>query len=212
MYWLTNRLINSSERGHVPVAARSLSVCCLLFLSMCTPPVKKGHGIFSVDSLLHAQASQLTNMRASIDKEVVLGTNKEEVSLTPADTVGWLKELEVFSVMESINKPINRERYKTTETTDTRSNLRIRAIETTDELPVLYVRLFYQGKPANIRKIEASYSETNGLYQTSRLLSMEFDNMNGLPVITSYSISGGQKMFMDDTVRYDIKGRVRIGN
>jgi len=168
--------------------------------------------MFAVDSLLHEQANQLTLMHASVDKEVLLGAQKEEVSLTPQDTVAWLRELEVFSVMESINKPINRERYKTTEKSDTRSNLRIRSIETSDDLPVSYVHLYYQGKPSNIRKIEASYSETNGLYKARRLLSMEFDNVNGLPVMTSYSISGGQKMFMDDTVRYDIKGRVRIGN
>ncbi|MGC3948343.1 MAG: hypothetical protein QM762_28200 [Chryseolinea sp.] len=168
--------------------------------------------MFAVDSLLHAQASQLTSMHATIDKEVVLGTKKEKVSLTPQDTVGWLRELEVFGVMESINKPINRDRYKTTESADTRSNLRIRSFGTSDDLPISYVNLYYQGKLSNIRKIEASYTEANGLFRTSRLLSMEFDNVNGIPVMTTYSISGGQKMFMDDTVRYDIKGRVRIGN
>ena len=168
--------------------------------------------MFAVDSLLHAQANQLTSMHATLDKEVVLGANKEEVTTTPQDTVGWLRELEIFTVMDFINKPVNRERYKVEESRDKRSNLRIRSFSTNDDLPVSYVNLYYFEKPSKIRKIEAAYSETNGLYRTSRLLSMEFDNVNGLPVMTSYTVSGGQKMFMDDTVRYDIKGRVKIGN
>lgn len=168
--------------------------------------------MFGVDSLIHAQAIKLTELQATLDKEVMFGARKEVVSLAPKDTVSWLRELEVFSVMEGINKPINRDRYKIVESTDSKSNLRIRSFRTSDDLPVSYVNLYYHGQPSKIRKIEAQYSEQNGLFKTGRMLSMEFDNMNGLPVMTSYSISGGQKMFADDTVRYDIKGRVRIGN
>ncbi|MEJ1236737.1 hypothetical protein WBG78_01330 [Chryseolinea sp. T2] len=213
MYWLRNKDTGRYRKGY-PLSgiARFFSLCLVLLLTMCTPPSKKGQGMFAVDSLLHAQANQLTRMHATLDKQVVLGGSTEEISTVPNDTVTWLRELEIFTVMESINKPVNREQYKIEESKDKRSNLRIRSISTAADLPVPYVNLYYYEKPSKIRKIEAAYSETNGLYRTSRLLSMEFDNVNGLPVMTSYSISGGQKMFMDDTVRYDIKGRVTIGN
>lgn len=168
--------------------------------------------MYPVDSLLHAQAAQLTKLRATLDKEVLFGPGQEKVSLTPQDTTAWLRELEIFSVMESINKPVNRDQYKIEQSADKRSNLRIRSFSTTADLPVSYVHLYYQGRLSNIRKIEAAYSDTNGLYKTSRLLSMEFDPINGVPVMSSYSISGGQKMFLDDTVQYNIKGRVKIGN
>lgn len=191
---------------------RLLALCSLLLLTMCDAPSKREHGMYSVDSLLHAQAAQLTKLRATLDKDVVFGPGEEKVSLTPQDTLAWLRELEIFSVMESINKPVNRDQYKIEQSADKRSNLRIRSFSTTADLPVPYVNVYYHGRPSNIRRIEAAYIETNGLYKTSRRLSMEFDPINGVPVMSSYSISGGQKMFMDDTVQYEIKGRVRTGN
>jgi hypothetical protein len=114
--------------------------------------------------------------------------------------------------MNAINKPINRDRYSVDELPDPRSNLRMRSFrDTSGDLPVSYVRVYYHGVPQRVRKIEALYTELNGLYKTSRSLALEFDYINGAPVMTSYSIVGGQKMFLDDSVQYEIKGRVTIG-
>jgi hypothetical protein len=179
---------------------------------MCAPPNTRGRALFAIDSLLHAQASTLSNAHASLNKEIVLGTKQEEIALKPRDTTAWLKELEVFSVMNTINKPINRDRYQIHESGDSKSNLRVRTFSTSQDLPVLYVRLYYHGDPGNVRKIEAAYKELNGLYATSKLLALEFEDIKGTPVMTSYSILGGQKMFLDDTVQYDIKGSVRLEN
>jgi hypothetical protein len=179
---------------------------------MCTPPNSRGRALFAIDSLLHAQAAELSKLQASLNKQIVLENKLEDVILTPRDTTAWLKELEVFSVMNTINKPINRDRYQMDESDDSKSNLRIRTFRTSEDLPVSYVRLYYRGRPGNIRKVEAEYKELNGLYATSKLLALDFEDIKGTPVMTSYSIVGGQKMFLDDTVQYDIKGRVKLEN
>ena len=179
-------------------------------LLMCAPPNRGGKKLFAIDSLLHAQALFLSRVDAQLDKSIVLGKEQEELTITPLDTTAWLKELEVFSVMDVINKPINRDRYQTSESADIKSNLRIKSFRTTDDLPISYMNVYYHNLPAKIRKIEALYRELNGLYKTSRLLTLEFSDVEGTPIMNTYSILGGQKMFMDDTVQYDIKGRVKF--
>ena len=213
MYWLINNSIRSHRKGypHGSIIGFCL-LWALMLLSTCAPPNSGGRALFAIDSLLHAQALQLSKAQASLNKQIVLGTKQEEVTLTPRDTTAWLKELEVFSVMNAINKPINRDRYQVSESGDLKSNLRVKSFSTSNDLPLTYVKLYYHGKPERIRKIEAEYKELNGLYATSKLLALEFDDMNGTPVITSYSILGGQKMLLDDTVSYDIKGRVTLVN
>jgi len=177
---------------------------------MCAPRNPAGRGLFSMDSLLRAQATRLSDAQASLTKQILFGAKQEEITLSPADTTAWLKELEAFVVIDALNKPINRDRYVINDTTDSKSNLRVRAFSTSDDLPVTSVRIYYHHVPSSIRKIEASYIEHNGLYKTNQMLSMEFNDLNGAPVMTSYSIVGGQKMFLDDTVQYDIKGKVRL--
>ena len=209
MYWLINKPIHYLLiRGLV----RFIAPCALLFLTMCAPPARDARGLFPIDSLLHAQATYLAASKASLSKQIMLGEKQEEADLIPAESTAWLKELEPFSVIDAINKPINRDRYTVSESPDAGSNLFVRSFKgKSDDLAVSYVRLYYHDNPKRIRKIDAEYSELNGLYKTNRQLSLEFDNINGSAVMTSYSITGGQKMFLDDSVQYDIKGRVKIG-
>lgn len=213
MCWLRSKKISPNQkRLALTRSVRLLVPVALLLLYACAPPDRGVSELFAVDSLLHAQASQLTEAKASLTKHTVLGNSQEDVTITPRDTTAWLKELEVFGVMNVINKPINRDRYQTKDSADSKSNLRIRSFRTSQDLPVGYVHVYYHGRPERIRKIEAAYTELNGLYKTSRLLALEFDEIDGISVITSYSIMGGQKMFLDDTVQYNIQGRIRLEN
>ena len=212
MYWLTNKSLVFYRGRRTPRCAAALTCLFLaLIFSACVPrnPVARGR-LFPIDSLLSAQASRLTDAKASLSKQVTFGSKQEQIDLLPSDTTAWIKELEAFGVLDAINKPINRDRYKVSDTTDNKSNLRVRAFSTHDDLPVKVVRLYYHRVLASIRKIEANYVEHNGLYKTNRKLMMEFNDVNGTPMMTSYSIAGGQKMFLDDTVTYDIRGKVRL--
>lgn len=164
------------------------------------------------DSLLRRQALYLAKHDASVNKVTTMNNLDSRVTLKPADTTAWKNELEIFQVIDAINKPINRDAYKVEMKSDIRSNLMIRAFSTSRNLPVKYVNIYFKNKPDRIRKIEASYAESNALYHSSRILTMIFEPIRDSAVLTSYSITGGQKMVMDDSVNYDIKGYMTLGN
>ncbi|HTE33571.1 MAG TPA: hypothetical protein VK666_24485 [Chryseolinea sp.] len=168
--------------------------------------------LYNIDSLLTRQAQYLLLHQATINKFTVLGEKPGKVTLRPADNAVWIKELEIFESLNVINKPVNRARYKIEHYSDTKSNLKVKAFTTTDDLSIRFLRVYYHLAPNRVKKIEAAYNESNSLYHSTRMLTMEFEEVRDTSVLTSYSILGGQKMFLDDTVRYDIKGIVNLGN
>jgi len=132
---------------------------------------------------------------------------------------GWETELDIFRQLESVNKPVNRSLYAVEKSSDAKSNLEVKTFmgkpepgKKKVEMPVKYLKVYYQNTPDNIRKIEAQYDESNTLYTGSRFLKMEFQQVYNKTVLTSYSITGGQKMFMGDSVSYNISAFVTIPN
>jgi len=213
MCWLINkRSPLRNKKRSFPLIITVTLVCMPMLLCTCARRQPEMRGTFSIDSLLRAQASLLHELRASIDKEIILKNERETINVILNDTLAWQKELEVFDVMAAINKPVNRNRYQVTESADTKSNLRVKTFSANEDLPVEYVRLYYRDKPSRLRKLEGAQRVANGLFKSARLLSIEFDDFNGTPVMTSYSVWGGQKMLLDDTVQYDVKGRIKFKN
>jgi hypothetical protein len=72
------------------------------------------------------------------------------------------------------------------------------------------LKIFYLDVPSKIRRIEALYQEENSLLKGSRFLVMEFEEINNNLVLTSFSIEGGQKMFLGDSVKFSVKGTVTL--
>jgi len=124
----------------------------------------------------------------------------------------WKNELAIFSELDVINKPINKGAYTIGNYADKKSNLSVKSFNTTEDLPVKYLRVFYQQSPGRIRKIEAQYNEANLLYSSTRFLTMEFEDIFNKTVVTSYSINGGQKMFLDDSVQYIVGATIILKN
>jgi hypothetical protein len=74
----------------------------------------------------------------------------------------------------------------------------------------VYLKVFYLDSPSKIKRIEALYREETSLLKGSRLVIMEFQEIEGQTVLVSYSIEGGQKMFLGDSVQFSVKGTVTI--
>ncbi len=193
------------------------SVCFLLAMISfsCSTKKKAKLDLFNVDSLIHAQAHYLNENRARLKKVSILGSSSDSVSITPSDTTAWKNELEVFNVLHLINKPINRNSYTIENQPDTKSNLSVRTFAINanvpaDEkkLPIEYLKIYYQGNLEKIRRIEGQYREAGMMYSTRQILSMEFRPVHNKMILASYSIAGGQKMFMGDSVQYKINTSV----
>jgi hypothetical protein len=168
---------------------------------------------YPVDSLVTAQINALTVRKASLHKEALLGTQVNSLKYTPKDTLTWINELDVFRQLETMNKLVNRDSYIVDDGLyDPGSNLTVKAFTAKEEtdLPVNYLRVFYHESVNNPRKIEALYNENNTLYKSSRLLIMEFEQIQDTTLLTSYSIHGGQKMTLGDSIIFAISGKIQI--
>ncbi len=166
---------------------------------------------YPIDSLISTQIRELTSIHAGLFKEAYLNGKKDTIRYTPADTLAWTKELDVFRRLDIINKPVNKDSYRVDDgLIDSGSNLTVKAFQSLKALPVVYLRIYYQGDLGKPRKVEALYREANVLYESSRLLSMEFQQIANDMVLIDYEIKGGQKMVMGDSVEFYIKGKIQI--
>ena len=167
---------------------------------------------YNIDSLITAQVKLLSSQKTSTQKTSTLDGKQSLSTLQLKDTLSWENELSVFREIDMVNKPINRDAYKLSDgISDTKSNLTIKSVGTTKaELPVEYLLLYYHQLPQKVKRIEAHFRETNSLYSSSRYMTLEFQEINNAPMLTYYSIRGGQKMFMGDSVQYTIQGSITI--
>lgn len=164
-----------------------------------------------MDSILNKQTKFLANSKAKLTKKASIDGENETKSYTPKSDTAWAYELDIFAELNDINKPANAGKYRTEEgVKDMNSNLLIYTIESTEKLPVVFLKVYYLDNLSNIRRIEGLYREESSLLKNSRQLSMEFQNINNKIVLTSYSIAGGQKMLLGDTVQFSVNGMVTL--
>jgi len=165
---------------------------------------------YALDSLLNEQVHYLAQAKASLSKKATLNEREESKSFVP-DTSLWKFELDVFAQLNDINKPTNVGKYRTGRgIKDATSNLLIYTIESTEKLPVSYLKVYYLNTLSDIRKIEGVYTEESSLLNSVRHLSMEFQNINNKIVLTSYSMTGGQKMLVGDSVQFSVHGTITL--
>jgi len=191
---------------------RIVTLCFFIGLCMsCSRKEKKGN-LYAIDSLVIAQVKFLSEKKAKLTKVTLLEGKEDKVSFTPKDSAAWTNELEIFAMLDMINKPTNMGYYQADDLSDIRSNLSVKAFSTKEELPIKYLRVYYHQDISKLRKLEAEFNELNSLYKSARMLTMEFQQMDNKVVLTSYEIAGGQKMFLGDSVQYNIKGILSISN
>lgn len=182
-----------------------------VFLSSCIQKAENESRYFNIDSLLQIQTAFLSKAHASLIRETKLGSKSVTKSIKSLDSVGWTNELSEFGQLGVINKPT----YKGSFTIDhgirdANSNLRVTALANTKKLPVESFKIYYQDQPFRLRKIEASFREGNSLYKNARMLTMEFQDFYNKTILTSYSITGGQKMIGGDSIEFTILGKIQV--
>lgn len=144
-----------------------------------------------------------------MSKEAILGDARDHVEYVP-DSTGWKKELDIFRQLEAMNKPLNKTKYLIDDGLyDPGSNLTVKAFTSLEPLPVRSLRIFYDTDIQKPRKIEAIFDEENSLYESSKNLLLEFQLINNKNLLTYYSIDGGQKMILSDSVTFSVKGKIK---
>lgn len=180
-------------------------------LFSCQTKENKESVYFPVDSLINAQVEQLTQSQALLTKTAEIDGVEEKTSFTPKDSTAWANELDIFAELNVINSYGNAKRYEVENgLKDPNSNLSILSFSGSGTLPVVYLKVFYLDTQSRIRRIESLYQEENSLVKGSRLLILEFQEIKGKIMLTSYSIEGSQKMFLGESVKFSIKGTITL--
>jgi hypothetical protein len=191
-----------------------LPVVCAFVLSSCYEKRVNRTAYYPVDSLINAQIHYLVASKASVRKVAVLKDREDKSEFVPSDSTIWNQELGAFRELETINKPINSGLYIVKDEADSKSNLRVRSFtpkgELQGDMAINFLKIYYQDSLQKIRRLEAMYQEDNAMYRSTRQLIMEFDRIGFNPVLTYYSISGGQKIVLGDSVRYTVNAGVSI--
>ena len=166
--------------------------------------------LFNIDSLVSEQVNLLSARKPTLRKEAVLGNSADHVEYVP-DSVGWMKELDIFRQLDAINKSINKSKYLIDDGLyDPGSNLTVKAFTSLEPLPVRSMRIFYDTDIRVPRKIEAVFNEENSLYESSKNLVLEFQQINNKNLLTYYSLEGGQKMILSDSMAFSVKGKIKF--
>ncbi len=185
-----------------------IAILAALVIVSCENNNEVSKNYFNIDSLLDHQLIYLEGKGARLSKAASIDSASDMTTFKP-DSASWAKELEVFRHLDIINKPIYVDAYKVTDgVKDVNSNLMVRSFVAKREVPVKSLKLYYQGSPRKLRKLEATLSEQNSLYYTARKLSIELEDINKQMVIASYDVRGVQKMILSDSVRFSITSRV----
>lgn len=179
-----------------------------LVIASCESNNEVAKNYFDIDSLIDRQLAYLEENGARLSKTASIDCATDTTTFNP-DSASWAKELEVFRHLDIINKPIYADAYKVTDgVKDINSNLIVRSFIAKRDIPVKNLKLYYQDSPKKLRKLDATLSEQNSLYYTTRKLSIVLEDINKQMVISSYDVRGIQKMTLRDSVRFSISSKV----
>lgn len=164
---------------------------------------------FNMDSLIDSQVEKLKSINPELEKNAYLDGKKESVSIH-LDSTGWEKELKVFRDA-NIDKPAYYGYYeRSSSQKDTFSNLLFDeySIEDDENVPVKSLKIFYLDTREAIKKIEIIMKDENELFESERHLLMNFESREDEPILNSYQVKGIQKLKLNDSVKYEMKGRL----
>jgi hypothetical protein len=162
---------------------------------------------FDFDSLVNNQVRQIASRKANLIKRIFLRGKEDSTTFQP-DTTHLKYELDAFQQLDIINKPSFKGNYQASDQEDDHSNLLVLAFTTKVKSPVPEIKFFYQDGYKKLKRIESVFNEHNLLYSTSRRLTLEFEEQQGVTMIAKYRVQGFQKMILSDSVKFSIEGKL----
>lgn len=187
-------------------------IALFLLATACTLPQKEMADInefYNLDSLVNSQIEFILDQDYSLEKNVRLNDERDDTVLHFGHEE-WKNELKLFMDAD-INVPANSGMYRITKAVaDPESNLlidRYNPVENYNPI-VQSLEIYYFGSIEQIKKVKIELDESNELYASSKQLELIFTNNSGKSRLSSYSITGIQKLITRDSVSYEILGKI----
>ncbi len=161
---------------------------------------------FDLNDLLNQQIKTLSG--SEVHKMALVNSDTAITSLK-LDSLGWADEFNIFREAD-INKPALRGLYELKEYNDTNSNLKVLEYQAINEAPVVRsLKLYYWNSIDKLKKIEASIVENNSIFDSEKQMKLTFDEINKQMILMNYYASGYQKMLFQDSVIFEINGKLQ---
>jgi hypothetical protein len=158
---------------------------------------------YNIQSLMGEQAAALTKDEVELQKFAIVNGDSSTSVFVP-DSLGWADEFQIIMDAD-INKPALRGQYTISEGDAENSNLKILAYSANSEtLPIQSFKVFYLEKIENLKRIEIKMKESNSIFQASKNIILDLDEIKKQNRITHYSINGYQKMLLQDRVDFNV--------
>lgn len=158
---------------------------------------------FDVEGLLAANAEELLQREVKLSKVASFGGEVEKTTIW-LDSAAVIRELDVFRDAD-INKPEFADSYRKEVTQENGIEVVSYLAEDKEELNVNYLRVFMDAETEEVERLEALFSNKNILYNSTRLLKVEFGKVGAAQLPHSYTIEGVQKMIFSKPANYTIK-------
>lgn len=155
---------------------------------------------YDIEELINRQVDYLNSHAKSIRK--ISGADTVFIN---SDSINWESELRIFEELD-INKPFLSDVYLIEDNlTATNSNLSVlRYSSKYGDPAVREMELHYFKQISNLKKLSAKAHSSNSLFRSFRDFNLEFEEIDGKPLLKKYSINGNQKMTMRDTLEINI--------
>lgn len=183
---------------------------CGFFLAACAregggdEEVQRIDEYYNVHGLLNQNEEVLRRMDVSLRKKASFGGDQEE-NLVQLDSTTLARELDVFR-QAGINKPVLSGRYKETRTLQNGLQVITYEADEPEELDINYLQVSLAPETEQVEVLEALFSDRNILYNSTRLLKVDYGQVAGEQLPLSYTIDGVQKMIFSDKEEYRIVG------
>ena len=158
---------------------------------------------FDVQGLINKNAALLREMDVLLYKKATFAGEVEEATIR-LDSAILAAELDVFREVD-INKPVLADRYLVEKEVVDGLEVIIYRADEEEELNINYLKVFKDLKSGELERIEAFFSSKNILYNSTRLLSMQYGEVSGMILPLYYTVEGSQKMIFYDKENYFIK-------
>lgn len=158
---------------------------------------------YDVQGLLAANEELLRQMKVSLHKQASFGGELEESRMV-LDAASLARELEAFREVD-INKPVLSGRYQVSSSQQDGKELITYEADDKEALNINYLKIYRNPTSGEVERMEALFSNRNILYNSTRLLSLQYVSINGQLLPQYYTVEGVQKMIFSEQEEYRIR-------